>query len=131
MADGRIKLCGARYERPGGAERGDRIVRCSLPADHRDQNHQEEDTGAAWPAAQLVVPYQLRPRLRVGRHHGVTIVEYVGDGDRGYLVGTVIPGAYLPVEAALALAQEICDAVNATRRTAANVVVPHSKQEWS
>lgn len=69
-------------------------------------------------------------RLRVGNHHGVSIVEHVGDADRGVMVASITAAPGRSFEDARALAQEICDAVNAARRAAANVVVPHSKVEW-
>jgi hypothetical protein len=41
--------CSNRYQRPGGAQRGDRIVKCSLPACHLG-DHEEEPGGNTWPA---------------------------------------------------------------------------------
>lgn len=41
------KICGERYERPGGAEPGDRIVRCGLPAGHVGDVHAELDEDGA------------------------------------------------------------------------------------
>jgi hypothetical protein len=41
--------CDAQYERPGGRERGDRIVRCSMPKGH-EGTHYEGATEAEWPA---------------------------------------------------------------------------------
>jgi hypothetical protein len=41
------KTCGERYERPGGAEPGDRIVRCGLPAGHVSDVHAELDEDGA------------------------------------------------------------------------------------
>jgi hypothetical protein len=44
---GSAPVCLARYERPGGRERGDRIVRCHLSADHSGE-HEEADTEVKW-----------------------------------------------------------------------------------
>lgn len=54
-------------------------------------------------------------QLRVGRHHGVTIVEHEDTADRGVMVAaiTAVPGRSF--EDALALAQEIVAAVNGQR----------------
>jgi hypothetical protein len=42
--------CGMRYVRPGGEERGDRIVRCTKSAGHDgDGWHEETETGSRWP----------------------------------------------------------------------------------
>lgn len=41
------RICPARYERPGGRERGDRIVKCHLPAGHPGE-HEEVDTEVTW-----------------------------------------------------------------------------------
>lgn len=42
--------CRAEYERRGGRERGDRIVRCGKALGHRG-DHEEADGGATWPRA--------------------------------------------------------------------------------
>lgn len=40
--------CGYEYIRPGGRQRGDRIVKCGLWASH-DGPHEEDGTGNTWP----------------------------------------------------------------------------------
>lgn len=47
--------CGAEYIRPGGRQRGDRIVRCDLPAGHTGA-HEEIDTGSLWSPAEVGAP---------------------------------------------------------------------------
>lgn len=39
--------CGVQYERPGGRERGDRIVDCDLRIGHEGP-HEETETGSRW-----------------------------------------------------------------------------------
>lgn len=40
-------ICPATYERPGGRDRGDRIVRCHLPPGH-PYEHEEDGTDVTW-----------------------------------------------------------------------------------
>lgn len=54
-------------------------------------------------------------RLRVGNHHGVSIVEHVGDADRGVMVVAITAAPDRTFADALRLAEEICGAVNAAR----------------
>lgn len=54
-------------------------------------------------------------RLRVGTHHGVSIVEHVDNADRGVMVASITAAPGRTFEDGLQLAQEICDAVNAAR----------------
>lgn len=42
-----FRQCRAEYERPGGREHGDRIVRCGKVLGHRG-DHEEADGGATW-----------------------------------------------------------------------------------
>lgn len=50
------RACGAQYERPGGRERGDRIVNCDLGIGHEGE-HEETETGSRWPTAgEFAVP---------------------------------------------------------------------------
>lgn len=48
-------FCPARYERPGGAQPGDRIVHCTLLEGH-DGDHEETFTGSTWPATTAPQP---------------------------------------------------------------------------
>lgn len=43
-----FRQCRAEYERPGGREHGDRIVRCGKVLGHLG-DHEEVDGGATWP----------------------------------------------------------------------------------
>lgn len=43
-----FRQCHDEYERPGGRDRGDRIVRCGKVLDHLG-DHEEVDGGATWP----------------------------------------------------------------------------------
>lgn len=43
------RRCRVEYERPGGREHGDRIVRCHLPAGHPGE-HEEDGTEVTWAA---------------------------------------------------------------------------------
>lgn len=54
-------------------------------------------------------------RLRVGTHHGVSIVEHVDNADRGVMVASITAAPNRTFEDALQLAREICAAVNDAR----------------
>ena len=45
--------CGAQYTRPGGRQRGDRLVVCDRPAEHEDA-HMETATETTWPSVTQV-----------------------------------------------------------------------------
>jgi hypothetical protein len=45
---GRVDVCGAGYTRPGGRQRGDRIVRCDRPNHVAWEAHLESETGVEW-----------------------------------------------------------------------------------
>jgi hypothetical protein len=47
QAEAAVPACRSEYERPGGRNRGDRIVRCHLPDGHPGE-HEEADTEATW-----------------------------------------------------------------------------------
>jgi hypothetical protein len=84
MTDHAIRRCPARHQRPGGAQPGDRIVACHLPAGHHG-DHEEADTEATWtdPTTRLC--------RRCGRPADVEQVEVtqLGDPEPRYLDGTV------------------------------------------
>lgn len=127
MADGRMKLCGARYERPGGDERGDRIVRCNRGAGHAPEDHVEIATGNRWPVAlpggssTEAGPIPEPRSLRVGGSWGtkarqrgagmVTVVDGPADA-----AGRHPDDEFVATVVSLPLAEEICDATNTARR---------------
>jgi hypothetical protein len=51
------RICAAEYQRPGGRQHGDRIVRCDLLTGH-DGDHEETATGSTWPRT----PEPIDPR---------------------------------------------------------------------
>jgi hypothetical protein len=51
--------CTAEYERPGGRQRGDRIVRCHLQAGHPGE-HEEDGTDVTWIDTPVSTPEESR-----------------------------------------------------------------------
>ena len=74
--------CRSEYIRRGGAEPGDRIVRCHLPAGHPGE-HEEAETEVTWLSVEELLPDVLEGRIQPGRvFDRVTNLDGVPEGYR-------------------------------------------------
>src|SRR6185369_10383264 len=84
--------CGAEYARPGGRQRGDRIVRCDRPEHVAWESHQEGETGVEWYEPEVAAAYGVpvrEPRVwNAGDREPEGVVEVLDvDGDRWRRLG--------------------------------------------
>jgi len=91
------RRCGSEYTRPGGRERGDRIVRCHLAPGHPGE-HEEADTEVTWPAS-VPAPLSAGERCVDGpaedcpRRIDVTDMTDAGRGVRSFAHGCPVDPA--------------------------------------